>query len=65
MSLAQDQIAFTSIGIQRILPTTGTSRRITKRNPEDDRDTEAGTQSKDESPLPHPPGTGSLVDKAV
>jgi hypothetical protein len=33
MSATRYQIGFSSIGIQSIVPTTGTSRRVTKRNP--------------------------------
>jgi hypothetical protein len=67
MSATRDQIGIvTSIGIQRILPTTGTSRRVTKHRPEDDRNTDDGrSESNHASPAVHPPGTGRFVDKAV
>jgi hypothetical protein len=66
MSAARDQIGFSSIGIQSIVPTTGTSRRVTKRQPDEDRSTDdARTKSDQESPSPHPPSIGRLVDKAV
>ena len=61
MSAAQDQIAFSSIGIQRILPTARTSRRLTKCKPEDDRDTnDARTDFNIASTPPHPSGIGRL-----
>jgi len=66
MSATRDQIGISSIGIPSIMPTAGTSWRVTKRKPEDDRDTDdARTKSNHASPSPHPPGTGRLVDKAV
>jgi hypothetical protein len=66
MASSQDQIGISSIGIQSIMPTTGTSRRVTKRKPEDDRNTDDGRIKSDHaSPSPHPLGTGRLVDKAV
>jgi hypothetical protein len=66
MSATRDQIGISSIGIQSIMPTTGTSRRATKRKPEDDRNTDnARTKSNHASSSPHPSGTGRLVDKAV
>jgi hypothetical protein len=64
MSTTRDQIGISGIGIQRIMPTTGTSRRVTKRKPEKDPDTDdTPTNSNHASPTTH--GTGSLVDKAV
>ncbi len=66
MSATRDQIDLSSIGIQSIVPTTGTSRRVTKRQPDEDRSTDDGrTKSDQESPSPHPPATGKLVDKTV
>jgi hypothetical protein len=71
MSATRDQIGISSIGIQSIMPTTGTSRRLTKHKPEDDRDSDnARTESQNASsdvasPSPRPPNTGRLVDKAV
>jgi hypothetical protein len=66
MSATRDQIGISSIGIQRIMPTTGTSQRVTKRKPEDDRDIdEALNESNPALPSPHPSGTGRLVDKTV
>jgi hypothetical protein len=66
MSATRDQIGISSIGIQSIMPTTGPSRRATKRKRENDRNTDnARTKSDHPSPTPHPPGTGRLVDKAV
>jgi hypothetical protein len=54
------------VRIQRIMPTAGTSRRVTKREPEDDRDNDnAESESKPAPPSPLPSGTGRLVDKAV
>jgi hypothetical protein len=66
MSATRDQIGFPSIGIQSIAPTTGASRRFTKRQPDKDRSTDnVRTNSDQESPSPYPPSTGKLVDKAV
>jgi hypothetical protein len=78
MSATRDLRGISSIGIQSIMPTTDASRRPAKRKPADDRDTDnARTESRTESqtesqtecnvasPSPRPPGTGSLVDKAV
>jgi hypothetical protein len=71
MSATRDQIGISSIGIPSIMPTAGTSRRLTKRKPEDDRDsdnvrTESQNASSDAaSPSLRPPNTGRLVDKAV
>jgi hypothetical protein len=66
MSATRDQIGFPSIGIRSIMPTTGTSRRVTKLQPNEDRSTDNGRNKSDqETPSPHPPGTGALVDKAV
>jgi hypothetical protein len=66
MSATRDQIGFSSIGIQRIVPTTGPSRRVAKRQPDEDRSTDdARTKSDQESPSPHPPSIGKLVDKTV
>jgi hypothetical protein len=66
MSATRNQIGFPRIGIQSIVPTTGTSRRVTKRQPDEDRSTDdARTKSDQESPSPHPPTTGKLVDKTV
>jgi hypothetical protein len=66
MSTTQNQIGISSIGIQSIMPTTGTPRRATKRKPDDDHDTDdAPTKSNHASPSPHPLGIGSLVDKVV
>jgi hypothetical protein len=66
MSATRDPIGISSTGIQRIVPTTGTSWRVTKRKPEDGHDTD-DTQSKPNhaSPSPQPSGIGKLVDKAV
>jgi hypothetical protein len=66
MSATRDQMGFPSIGIRSIMPTTGASRRVTKRQPDKDRSTDnARTKSDQESPSPHQPGSGRLVDKAV
>jgi hypothetical protein len=66
MSATSDQFGISSIGIPSIMPTTAPSRRLTKRKPDDDRDTDhARTESHDAPPSPPPPGTGRLVDKAV
>jgi hypothetical protein len=66
MSATRDQIGFSSIGIQSIVPTTGTSRRVTKRRPDEHRSTDDGrTKSDQKSASTHPPSTGRLVDKAV
>jgi hypothetical protein len=66
MSATRVESGISSIGIQRIMPTTGPSRRVTKRDPEDERDTDnARTKSDHASPSPQPPGTGRLVDKAI
>jgi hypothetical protein len=66
MSATRDQIGFPSIGIQSIVPTTGASRRVTKRQPDKDRSIDnARIESDQESPSPHPRSTGRLVDKAV
>jgi hypothetical protein len=64
MSDMRDQLGISSLGVPRIMPTTGASRRVTKRQPENDRDTEnALTEPNHLSPSPNPPGTGRLVDK--
>jgi hypothetical protein len=66
MSATRDQIGFPSIGIRSIMPTTGASRRVSKRQSDEDRSSDnARTKSDQESPSPHPPSTGRLVDKAV
>jgi hypothetical protein len=65
MSETRDQLSISSIGVQRILPTTGASRRLAKRQPENDRDRDDAPTEPDASPSPLPPGTGKLVDKAV
>jgi hypothetical protein len=65
MSETRDQFSISSIGVQRILPTTGASRRLAKRQPENDRDRDDAPTEPDASPSPLPPGTGKLVDKAV
>ena len=66
MSETRDQLGISSIGIPRILPTTGASRRVSKRQPENDRDSEdAPSESNPAAPSPRPPGIGRLVDKAV
>jgi hypothetical protein len=65
MSETRDQFNISSIGIQRIMPTTGASRRLTKRQPENDRDTDDDPIEPDASPAPPTPGTGKLIDKAV
>ena len=66
MSATRDQIGFPGIGIQSIVPTTGASRRVTKRQPDKDRSTDnAHTEFDQEPPSPHPHSTGRLVDKAV
>jgi hypothetical protein len=65
MSTTRDTIS-TSIGIQRIMPTAETPRQVSKRKPQDNRDTDDGRSKSDpESQSPHPPGLGGLVDKAV
>jgi hypothetical protein len=66
MSETRDQLGISSIGVPRIMPTTGASRRVARRQPENDRDAgDAQTEPNHGSPSPHPPGTGRLVDKAV
>jgi hypothetical protein len=66
MSATRDQIGFLGIGIQSIVRTTGPSRRVTKRQPDEDRSTDdARTKSDQDSPSAHPPATGKLVDKTV
>jgi hypothetical protein len=67
MTATRDPTGISSIGIQSIMPTMGTSRRVTRRNPDHDRNTgDASSQSNDAPPLSPPPaGTGRLVDKAV
>lgn len=61
-----NQIDVSSIGIQSIMPITGTPRRLTKRKPEEDYDADdAPTKYNHASPSSHPLGTGRLVDKAV
>jgi hypothetical protein len=70
MSDTRDPIGISSVGIQSIMPTMGSSRRPSKGEPEDDRDTdhaqtEAQTEPHDPSPAPLPPGTGRLIDKTV
>jgi hypothetical protein len=62
MSATRDQIGISSIGIQSILPTTGTPRRNARRKPEDDHDTD-DAQTKSNHASPH--GTGRFVDKVV
>jgi hypothetical protein len=67
---ARDLIGISSIGIPSIKPTTELSRRLTKREHEDDRaPDDAGSEprheSSDKSVSPPAPGTGLLVDKAV
>jgi hypothetical protein len=64
--MARDQIGISSIGVRSIMPTTRASRRVAKREPEDQRNADdARIESDDGSPSPHPPGTGTLVDKVV
>jgi hypothetical protein len=66
MSATRDQIGISSIGIPSIMPTAEMSRRLTKRKPENDRDSDdARAETDDASLSPAPPGTGRLVDKAV
>jgi hypothetical protein len=67
MSAARDPIGgISGIGVQSIVPTTGSSLRLTRRKPSDDRDTDdAPAKSDQSSQAPTPPGTGKLVDKAV
>jgi len=66
MSATRYQIGFPSISIQSIAPTTGASRRVTKRQPDGERSTEnARTKSDQESRSPYPPSIGRLVDKSV
>jgi len=66
MAATRDQLAISSIGIPSIMPTADTSRRLTRRKPADDRDTDdARAESHDASLSPPAPGTGTLVDKAV
>jgi hypothetical protein len=66
MSATTDQIGISSIGVQSITPTAGTSRRVTKRKPGDERYTDnAGIKPDHAPPSSHPPGTGRLVDKSV
>jgi hypothetical protein len=48
------------------MPTTRTSRRLTKRKSEDDDGTDdTRNKSNNASPSPHSPGTGTLIDKTV
>jgi hypothetical protein len=50
MSATRDQIGISSIGIQRIVPTVGTTGATTKRKPpEDDGNTNDRLNSDDES----------------
>jgi hypothetical protein len=67
MAATRDPIGISSgIGIQSIMPTTGTSRRVAKPNLGDDHNTEnTGSESNHEPPPAPAPGTGRLVDKAV
>jgi hypothetical protein len=66
MSETRDQIGISSIGIPKIMPTTRTSQRVAKRQPEDDRDIDdARTESDPALTSPHTSGTGRLVDKVV
>jgi hypothetical protein len=67
MSAARNQIGISSIGVQSIMPTTGTLQWAAKRKPGDDRRNAQNVQvnSNQEPPSPHSPGTGSLVDKSV
>jgi hypothetical protein len=66
MSATRDTMGISSIGIQRIMPTTGTSQRFSRHRPEDDRDGDyARSETDPASPSPHPPGTGRLIDKAI
>ncbi len=66
MAAPRDPLAISSIGIPSIMPTADTSRRLTKRKPGDDRDTDDVRAESHDAPLAPPaPGTGKLVDKAV
>jgi hypothetical protein len=62
MSATRDPIGISSIGIQSVMPSQKPSR-VYKRKPQDDQDTEDARDHA--SPKPHPPGTGTLVDKEV
>jgi hypothetical protein len=66
MSATRDQTGISSIGIQSIMPTTGTARRVTRRKPEDESHS-GKTSTKPDFPSspPLPPGIGRLVDKVV
>jgi hypothetical protein len=44
----RDQIGFPSIGIQSIVPTTGASRHVTKRQPDKDRSTDNARTKSDQ-----------------
>lgn len=66
MSATQDPIGSATFGVQGIMPTTATSRRVSKRKLDDKRNAEnARTKSDQASPSLLPSGTGRLVDKAV
>lgn len=72
MSATQDPIGSATFGVQGIMPTPATSRRVSKRelddkrNAENKRNTEnARAESDQASPPLLPSGAGRLVDKAV
>jgi hypothetical protein len=65
MSATRDQLGISRIGIPSIMPTAGPFRRLTKRQPEHDRNPADAPADHDALPAPRPPGTGTLVDKAV
>jgi hypothetical protein len=65
MSPAKDQIGISSIGVQSIMPTTGTPRRATKRKPEDERDTNSARTKHDQASFDTGSDIGRLVDKLV
>jgi hypothetical protein len=63
MSATRDQIGISSIGIQSIMPTARTPRRLTKRKSEDDDGTDDARNKSNHAS--HSPGTGTLIDKTV
>ena len=66
MAETRDPIGISSIGIPSIVPTMGSSPRLTRRKSEDDRDPDHGRREFDDTSLSPPaPGTGTVVDKAV
>jgi hypothetical protein len=54
----------TSIGIQVIMPKTGTSPQSAPQQQANERDNTA-TEAANQAPPPPPPGMGKLVDKTV